>query len=118
MATLVWWVGRQAAATSRTIRASPKPFSAAHTPTGAMRMAAPLVTPVSPTDSRSWPPRRATSARMVLGPTVNDPSPPTLSNQASSSSATRRGSSAPPLRSMLLLMASACSVSSVTWPAA
>ena len=87
-------------------------------PTGAMRIAAPLVVPEAPAFSGGVPARTAATARLVEGPRrSSEPRSAMSRSQLTRASASSRGSivPCPPTRS--LPSRTACSVSSVTAPA-
>src|SRR5437764_2280381 len=87
-------------------------------PTGAMRMAAPLVAPVAPASSGGTPARMAATARLVEGPSRScEPRSAMARSHSVSAAASLCGSIVPRPSIRSLASRTACSVSSVTAPA-
>ena len=87
-------------------------------PTGATRMAAPLVTPCRPAAATSAPAASAARACLVDGPSrSSDPRARIDSSQASRSRASAVASTSPRPATTSRASSTACSVSSVTDPA-
>src|SRR5690349_3905411 len=87
-------------------------------PTGAMRIAAPLVVPKAPASSGGVPARMAATARLVEGPSRSrEPRSAMSRSQSMSAAASSSGSSVPWPLTRSLASRTACSVSSVTDPA-
>src|SRR5690242_18847840 len=87
-------------------------------PTGAIRMAAPLVVPVAPASSGGTPARMAATARLVEGPSRScEPRSAMARSHSVSAAASLCGSIVPRPSIRSLASRTACSVSSVTAPA-
>ena len=87
-------------------------------PTGAMRMAAPLVVPAAPASSGGTPARMAATARLVEGPSrSSEPRSAMARSHSVSAAASSRESIVPRPLTRSLASRTACSVSSVTAPA-
>ena len=105
------------AATTRSSRRPRSPDGVA-TPTGVIRIAAPLVVPDLPASSMLAPAATAPRACRVDGPSrSSEPRARIEASQATSSLASSAGSGVPPLLITRRASSTACSVSSVTVPA-
>jgi len=95
-----------------------KRFSGTATPSGGMRMAAPLVAPEAPASSGGVPARTAATARLVEGPSrSSEPRAAMSRSQLTRASASSRGFTVPFRMTSSLPSSTACSVSSVIAPA-
>ena len=113
----VSWVTRQEARTARA-SASSSALREKAMPTGATRIAAPLVVPSLPVQCGSAPARTRSRASLVEGPSRSrDPRARISSSQRRRASASWWGSMRPPPSMRRPARMRACSVSSVTVPA-
>ena len=96
----------------------PGSITAMAMPTGATRIAAPLVVPTAPASSGGTPARMAATARLVEGPSRSSEPRSAMARSHSVSAAARScGSILPRPLTRSLASKTACSVSSVTVPA-